>query len=665
MRSTWSPFNLPWDDAPIDLSFIFEDERPAGKHGFLSAREDRMVFDDGTEGRFWGTNFNGGANFPTHEESERMSRRLAKFGLNMVRTHQMDAEWATPNLFQFNRAKPQSDTRTLDPESMDRLDYLIACLKQEGIYLYLDMLTYRKFMSGDGVEAADRLGDAAKPYTYFDPRLIELQKEFNRDLWTHVNPYTGLAYRDDPAIALTELKNECDLFTLPPRVEPYRTRLEKQYREWCEGGGKPVPDSEVVFDHPDAQMAEFFSEVQRDFYAEMIADLRNIGVKVPITGTNWSRNLAVLESHRSTDFTDTHWYWNFPTWDSPDGLDAKPMVAQTRNGFVDGVFQRYLDRPLFVSEWDHPWPDEWRSESPLAYAAVGAFQGWSGMTIHTYRYTRHGPADYISGGACTLNGVTYRTHFDTFNDPAKFGLFYHAALLFRRGDVSRAARRVAIEVSDEADDWRLQTPDDIPALELLPEIHAAGMVIPGERAVGADQSIPAARRYEGVDFESGEVQSDTGELGRSWTRRYGWIDTARTKAAYGFLGGNAIRLSGLGLDITTEFAVVALSSLTDESTSESVSLLLTAVGRCKNSGARFDESGRHQAEIGHGPVLVEPISGTVTITTSRPNLKVWILSEIGDAVIKVPTTYEEGELRFEIGPQPVRGGTTIYYLIRH
>ena len=36
---------------------------------------------------------------------------------------------------------------TLDPESMERLDYLIYCLKREGIYVYLDMLTSRKFRS--------------------------------------------------------------------------------------------------------------------------------------------------------------------------------------------------------------------------------------------------------------------------------------------------------------------------------------------------------------------------------------------------------------------------------------------------------------------------------------------------------------------------------------
>ncbi len=180
MEKNFRPFTLHWNDqVPIDISFVFEHEKPAGKHGFLTVQGEQLVFADGAPGRFWGTNFNSGANFPEHAYAEMVARRLAKFGVNIVRTHQMDAEWATPNIFQFNRLRPKDHTRSLDPESLDRLDYLFYCLKQQGIYIYLDLLTYRQFKPGDGVDAVASLPQAAKPYHYFDPRLIELQKEFN------------------------------------------------------------------------------------------------------------------------------------------------------------------------------------------------------------------------------------------------------------------------------------------------------------------------------------------------------------------------------------------------------------------------------------------------------------------------------------------------------
>jgi hypothetical protein len=104
------PYTLPWDDMPIDLSFVYEKEKPAGKHGFLKVEGERFIFEDGTEARFWGTNFNSAQSFPSHGHSEKLAKRLAKIGVNMVRFHQMDAEWSTPNIFQFTKGENKSKT---------------------------------------------------------------------------------------------------------------------------------------------------------------------------------------------------------------------------------------------------------------------------------------------------------------------------------------------------------------------------------------------------------------------------------------------------------------------------------------------------------------------------------------------------------------------------
>lgn len=125
---------------------------PAG--AALQVAGDHFAFADGTPARFWGTNFNGGSCFPEHDYAEKMARRLAKMGINLVRFHQLDAEWNTPNIFQFTKGAWLENTQSLDPESMDRLDYFVFCLKREGIYLYMDLLTYRRFRTGDGVAAA-------------------------------------------------------------------------------------------------------------------------------------------------------------------------------------------------------------------------------------------------------------------------------------------------------------------------------------------------------------------------------------------------------------------------------------------------------------------------------------------------------------------------------
>jgi hypothetical protein len=55
-EATWPVDLLDWRTAPIDLSFLNASERPAGKHGFLRTAKDKLVFEDGTLVRFWGTN---------------------------------------------------------------------------------------------------------------------------------------------------------------------------------------------------------------------------------------------------------------------------------------------------------------------------------------------------------------------------------------------------------------------------------------------------------------------------------------------------------------------------------------------------------------------------------------------------------------------------------
>ena len=53
--AAWPKNILDWATAPVDLSFLNAPEKPAGKHGFLKAVNDKLAFEDGTPARFWGT----------------------------------------------------------------------------------------------------------------------------------------------------------------------------------------------------------------------------------------------------------------------------------------------------------------------------------------------------------------------------------------------------------------------------------------------------------------------------------------------------------------------------------------------------------------------------------------------------------------------------------
>lgn len=200
------PFSLPWEapnDAIADARFLLDP--PAGKHGAIVVRDGHLAFANGGRVRFWGTNLSGEGCFPPKDVAERVADRFAKYGFNLIRFHHMDS--ATRNRI-FDENYP--DTRHFSAERMDRLDYLIAQLEKRGIYVNLNLHVGRRFREADGVAEAQWLS-YAKYCTIFDPRMIELQKEFARKLFTHSNPYTGKTYAEDPAVIIVELTNENSL----------------------------------------------------------------------------------------------------------------------------------------------------------------------------------------------------------------------------------------------------------------------------------------------------------------------------------------------------------------------------------------------------------------------------------------------------------------------
>jgi len=388
--SKYIPYPFFHDDVPVDISFIFDQEKPAGKHGFLTVKGRDFVFEDGTSVKFWGTNFNGCGCFPEKAYAEKLAKRLAKIGINLVRFHQLDSEWHTPNIFAYTKGK-RVTSGAFDPESMDALDYLIYCLKREGIYCYMDMFTYRKFKSDEGVENAIGLADAAKPYCIFNDKLIDLQKDLCQRLWTHKNPYTGLAYCDDPVFVMAEIVNECDLFERRFNfdAEPYKTEFLSKFDAWLSEKGYPQKAKEFdVNDRNNVTLIDFKMDLQEAYYSEMYNWMRQCGIKIPITGTNWTVSPANQKTQLLTDFIDNHIYFYDWRWGEFEKHCANEAITQRDYCYLrDFSLSAAKDKPTYISEWDMPWPNEKRAESVLYSAALGAFQGWSGFAIHTYSYS--------------------------------------------------------------------------------------------------------------------------------------------------------------------------------------------------------------------------------------------------------------------------------------
>ncbi|MCL2744927.1 MAG: cellulase family glycosylhydrolase, partial [Planctomycetaceae bacterium] len=204
---------------------------PAGKFGIIRIENGRFVHD---KGRFliWGTNFCSTANCPEKAEAEQVAARLARFGVNCVRIHHLD----NSEIWGGSSAKTKL---TIDPDKLDKLDYLIYQLKLNGIYTNINLHVSRTLDERDGFTGSSERPKFDKGLDNFYRPFIEAQKKYARDLLTHVNPYTKTAYVNEPGVSMVEINNENSCVaqwawgnTLMQMPDPYLTDFRKQWNEF-------------------------------------------------------------------------------------------------------------------------------------------------------------------------------------------------------------------------------------------------------------------------------------------------------------------------------------------------------------------------------------------------------------------------------------------------
>ncbi|MBO4411038.1 MAG: hypothetical protein J5794_02500 [Lachnospiraceae bacterium] len=668
--SRFIPITMHPDYMPVDISFVFKNEKPAGKHGFAKVDGENIRFEDGTLARFWGVMFNGAACFPSHTKAEQVARRLAQTGINIVRFHQMDDEWTAPNLYRLTAGERVKNTRELCEECLERLDYLVKCLKDQGIYITVDMTTYRRFKPGDGVPDAHLLHDGTRLYAMYDPKMIELQKEFCEKFWTHKNPYTGLENREDPVFVMCTIINENDTFIDHSSRRWYHLipRYDEEFRDmfaaWLKEKGIEYDAYGCELFTKDQPMQEFRMELMKKYCEDMYAYLRSLGVKIPICGSNYHTCYGVVKAQENMDYQDAHSYFYDWHWGEQEKCCTHAHVTEAKTSPLAGqCCNRIHGKPFFMTEWDVPYPNSHRAEGALWYASMSCLQNWSGMTIHTYGYGHDMSSTDLLGKIAstdTIGGVPYREGiFAIWNDPAIYGLFYHAALMIRRQDV-QAAKEV-IGAYAPADYYGKRAN----ALQgTAMEIHQVHTVFDSTDRTGLKEVVDPKTPF--VRENPNEIISDTGEVKRFPNKGVSIIDTPRTKALSGKIGSLAVNkndknasyaMEHVSINCKTDFATIAMSSLTDDPIEKTDNILLTAVGRARNHGAQFD--GEKMIDPGTNPIEAEVIRASIEIDTDRENMEVWAIDSEGFYSGRVNSVYEDGKLKFTIGEE----FACMYYLI--
>jgi len=239
------PFGIDQDNlrgAP-DFSFLNHPltgaDRVFVKNGHFYTVGDDLApnTEDDQRIRFYGVNLAFGANFPLKGDAVRISRRLRRLGVNLVRLHHMDSTLdpaSSPS--NANGILIAGPYPTFNDVSLQRLRDFLDALAIEGIYADLNLhVGYQFRPSVDQVPALPNqaMPSQSKPLHIFYPRMVQLQQQYAQQL------IQKLRLKNDPVLAVVEINNESSLMQAwqsgqldPLLVDEYRSGLQAQWNQW-------------------------------------------------------------------------------------------------------------------------------------------------------------------------------------------------------------------------------------------------------------------------------------------------------------------------------------------------------------------------------------------------------------------------------------------------
>ena len=356
----------------LDLSGLGFQDAPAGKYGWLKAVDGHFEFENrpNVPQRFYGVNLCFSANYPDHDLADRLVERFVRCGYNAVRIHHHDGMWA---------------------QERDRLDYLLAKCFERGIYATTDLYVSRLVAWRDiGI---DRDGDLDpglfKTYVALHDGAFSNWCEYAAAFLNHVNPYTGRAYKDEPAMPLVSVINENALAVGWGEGDKANDPvIAAAWREY--GGTGPVPNPWNK--ETKEAGAKFDAWILAKAWEKCSAFVHSLGARALLTNDNCGGHHAEGDWPASLyDYVDTHFYVDHPVfvgepWKLPSKCDNLNPVSAGKPGLLHKGWAENSSKPHVVTEWNFSGPGRYRAAGGILTGALAATHGWDGLWRFAYAH---------------------------------------------------------------------------------------------------------------------------------------------------------------------------------------------------------------------------------------------------------------------------------------
>lgn len=382
----WVPLKVKREIAEgsaLDFSEVVPTVAPCRR---VVARGRHFEFEDspGVPRRFYGVNICQSANFAKREVAAAFVRGLRMRGYNALRLHHHDG----------GMVEGSTDGTTINPAQLDRMDALLAECGKAGVYVTTDLFVSRKMpRKAVGMDGGGFLGMGEyKALVLVHEGAFSNLCCFARQWMTHVNPYTGLRWADDPTLAFLAFVNEGHVGMGGAEALRKHPEFAAAWREWAAKDGcglADIPSGKPWDKTPEmAAFARFVAALETRFATRMGMFLKDeLGVKALLSdmSAGFEREEFRAVREKCHDYVDQHCYWDHPTWPGDAWrtpvkiLNANPVKAKGLD-VLDLCGRVALEgKPFVCTEYNFAGPTEYRHMAGLVAGTLGARGDWAGI----------------------------------------------------------------------------------------------------------------------------------------------------------------------------------------------------------------------------------------------------------------------------------------------
>lgn len=656
---------------------------PAGELGVLQAAGDQLRFEKAAGPfKIWGCGANLETGRYTPEQMEQRAKYLRKAGINCVRQHPLFDDIATDG--------------KIDPKKFDEYDRWFAVLKKHGIYSGWSVFYHFPIAKDDGyapelfaelvpLNKAGTLRDSYGLITISAP-LLEIRHRVLIDILTHKNPYTGLRYVDDPALAIVEMQNEDSVFFWNPlgalhegKKWPHHTKLLKRaWWKWVKDRygtdeavrkawgrfdetlaarmepGLPAPDGSKDAPAPSGELkihspweigrggadlkgalagqprragdyTRFLAEMQRAFFAQWEKRVRDTGFRGVTMTTAWHAGAQAQEA--ANIWCDTVGsMMDRHSYAGGGKGDHVIVEGEVRNGSHLDKPGAYLFSIASKQVADKPMcVSEWTMCAPTQWKLECApVFAFYGMGLQGWDASFH----FVQSGTRLGDGWPQERWYAT-DTPHYIGQFPALAFALAKGHIQESPpvllRRIADADMFSGTDAMTDMPEETFARGREAVTFARSGDIP-VAAVSPDEPATGAARV---------LNAVTGEM--TWDADAGvvTVQAPKTQAVIGRVMDQTIALPGVTASFKTPFVSVLFTPLDDVPLADSRLILVTALARDRQTGASYSEDGAQLLKKGAAPLLLEPVQASLRFAGAKP-ARVRALDHYGYPLREVP-----------------------------